>query len=78
MEMNSYDSHKILQFPTVTSHFRPGYSGNLWLKIMAEGDEQMQQMSVDGQVSSVVSTASDSLEAGASSSNTSINHPNVS
>ena len=77
MEMNSYDSYKILQFPTVTSHFRPGYSGNFWSKIMAD-DEQMQQMSVDGQVSSVVSTASDSLEAGASSSNTSINHPNVS
>ena len=54
---------------------RPGYPGNFWLKIMAESDEQM---SVDGQVSSVVSAAPDSLEAVASSSNTSFNHPNVS
>ena len=45
---------------------------------MAEGDEQMQQMYLDGQVFSIVSTASDSLEAGASSSSTSFNHPNVS
>ena len=54
---------------------RPGYPGNFWLKIMAESDEQM---SVDGQVSSVVSAAPDSLETVASTSNTSFNHPNVS
>ena len=45
-----------------------------WLKIIAESDEQM---SLDGQVSSVVSAAPDSLEAVASTSNTSFNHPDV-
>ena len=42
---------------------------------MAEGGEQT---SVDEQVSSVVLTASSSLEAVASSSNTLFNHPDVS
>ena len=65
----------------VTSHFpckckHMVTKAILLSKVMAElGDEQM---SLDEQVHSVISTASNSLEAIASSSNTLLNHPNKS
>ena len=78
MEVNSYI---FLQSPTVTSHFPTRVKARLpkhlsrLLSIVLKMAEREQ---FDEQDSSVFSTASNSLEAVASTSNTSVNHPNVS
>ena len=78
MNVNSYI---FLQIPTVTSHFPTRVKARLPKQLscchrcvlkMAECEQ------VDEQDSSVVSTVSNSLEAVASTSNASVNHPNVS